>query len=1179
MRNSKKFSYVSNEIQEDYKPKLVKGRTGWVVKGLVYASLVGVGLMVVNVAETQAAEWTPNTAETIRAKIKEGDTSYTFVEGDTFYEIGRAINVKYTVLMELNGFAEGTQYTVPVGTTITFDGRKVTLTDKDGKVVNEKILSDDAKVDKSQPFMNQKSDTIKGTSVTINNQSTSTNNDGNSGKPNPVQPVIPVKPIKPTDPTTPIKPVDPKPEENRLAELKKQLAELEAQLANKQTELEDAITRLNEANAQNRENSIILANAQITVNNFNDELIAAESAVVSAQNTVTEAQAAIDAWQPTDKETEIPKSLVEALNAAQTELAAAQANKEAIKTQKTAAEQALEEAKQLPMINTATILERIAIINDEINNLQQKIDEVKAEISKLEGNTKPTEDAKLEEARQKALNTLGTLNLLPEELADFTAVIQSAKSIEEINDYLAQAQLAHDKNEAIENESKELKAEKAKAIKQLEELNLGSEDKEVLSYQINNAVSIEEINDILINAKSISDGNDKKEEAEKLKLEAAKSDAKKEIATLNLSDEEQATFISLVDNAKTVAEVSDALENARQVSEKNNQNEQSQLEKTKKEAINSLGGLNLKNSEKAEFINKIEKAQTIAEINSILKEAQAISNKNDEAASEKELSEAKNQAKSELAKMNLTQSQNIEFEKQIDEATTVSSINLIIANAQKVSDKNDADTEQAKKLEEAKQSAKSSLKGMNLNQAQKADFEKQIDNAKSVDGVNLVVANAQKASDVNNANEANAEKLAKSKEQAVKDVNALEFLPQAEKDKFLSEIDGSKSISEVNAAVENAKKLDTQFKDDASNTEKLEASRKSVLEELKGLNLKGNTSFEAQIKNAKTESEIKTALDAAKTESAKNDKADASAKELEQAKKDVIETVNIMNNITDTQKQTFISQINRAKTTMEIDKVLASATKENAVIEYIEDYNEISIEEVKEVAENILATIPEKSDDDAYNSYESIDSIISKKTDTKDETFNRIYDEIKMNQNYQLSESDYEDLRIYFEINDRYTKRMIENINTLRSELGLSPLNYVELSDKAKAAMFAHTVAGEIAKNHVTTRNGAIVYKEIGFGGENLQPLTSAEKFNKIGAPMTVEALADLMFKKELNEYKYYSHESNDDNGHLHNIISGKSDSATYGGLLIKERKEITGPFGMKGVQYLYSITELYGSK
>lgn len=928
MRNSKKFSYVSNEIQEDYKPKLVKGRTGWVVKGLVYASLVGIGLMGVNVAETQAAEWTPNTAETIRAKIKEGDTSYTFVEGDTFYEIGRAINVKYTVLMELNGFAEGTQYTVPVGTTITFDGRKVTLTDKDGKVVNEKILSDDAKVDKSQPFMNQKSDTIKGTSVTINNQSTSTNNDGNSGKPNPVQPVIPVKPIKPTDPTTPIKPVDPKPEGNRLAELKKQLAELEAQLANKQTELEDAITRLNEANAQNRENSIILANAQITVNNFNDELIAAESAVVSAQNTVTEAQAAIDAWQPTDKETEIPKSLVEALNAAQTELAAAQANKEAVKTQKIAAEHALEEAKQLPMIDTAAILEKIAIINDEINNLQQKIDEVKAEIVKLEGNTKPTEDAKLEEARQKALNTLGTLNLLPEELADFTAVIQSAKYIEEINDYLAQAQLAHDKNEAIENESKELKAEKAKAIKQLEELNLGSEDKEVLSYQINNAVSIEELNDILINAKSISDGNDKKEEAEKLKLEAAKSATKKEIVTLNLSDEEQATFISLVDNAKTVAEVSDALENARQVSEKNNQNEQSQLEKTKKEAINSLEGLNLKNSEKAEFTNKIEKAQTIAEINSILKEAQATSNKNDEAASEKELSEAKNQAKSELAKMNLTQSQNIEFEKQIDEATTVSSINLIIANAQKVSDKNDADTEQAKKLEEAKQSAKSSLKGMNLNQAQKADFEKQIDNAKSVDGVNQVVVNAQKASDINDANEASAEKLAKAKEQAVKDVNALEFLPQAEKAKFLSEIDGSKSISEVNASVENAKKLDTQFKDDASNAEKLEAARKSALEELKGLNLKGNTSYEAQIKNAKSESEIKTALDAAKAESAKNDKTDASAKELEQAKKDAISEINKLN-LTATEKADFTAQVNAAKTTSEISTIMKKAKEKS----------------------------------------------------------------------------------------------------------------------------------------------------------------------------------------------------------------------------------------------------------
>ena len=1067
MRDSKKFSHVSNEIQQDYKPQLVKGRTGWVVKGLVYASLVGVGLMGVNVVETQAAEWTPNTAETIRAKIKEGDTSYTFVEGDTFYEIGRAINVKYTVLMELNGFAEGTQYTVPVGTTITFDGRKVTLTDKDGNVVNEKILSDDAKVDKSQPFMNQKSDTIKGTSVTTNNQSTSTNNGGNSGKPNPVQPVTPVKPIKPTDPTIPVKPVDPKPEENRLAELKKQLAELEAQLANKQAELENAIARLNEANAQNRENSIILANAQITVNNLNDELVVAESAVVSAQNTVSEAQAAIDAWQPTEEETEMPNSLVEALNVAQSELAAAQANKETIINEKIAAEQALEEAKQLPMVDTAVILEEIAIINNEINNLQQKIDEVKAEIAKLEGNTKPTEDAKLEEARQSALNTLATLNLLPEEMADFTAVIQSAQSIEEINDYLAQAQLAHDKNEAIENESKELKAAKANAINQLDEMNLGSEDKEILSYQINNAISVEEINDILANAKSISDENDKKEEAEKLKLEAAKSDAKKEIVTLNLTDEEQATFISLVDNAKTVVEVSDALENARQVSEQNNQNEQSQLEKAKKEAIDSLVGLNLKDSEKTEFINQIENAQTIAEINSILKEAEATSNKNDEAASEKELSEAKIQAKSDLAKMNLTQTQYTEFEKQIDEATTVSSINVIVANAQKASDKNDVEA-------------------------------------------------------------ANAEKLAKAKEQAKQEVNGLEYLPQTNKDAINKSIDNAKTIAEINEIVANAKTLDEQFKNDAEAAKKLEETRQAALKELEGLNLKGNTSFEEQIKAATTEAEITAALDAAKAESAKNDKEENEAKELEKAKQDAIAELDKLN-LTDTERRGFTTQINNAKTTQEVGNIMTEArkaaeandNKKMATVTFI--ITDQFGNEIDRVVMDVEAgakydfTLEDLGLDSSYTVLRGT----LKGTAPKNEGGNK---NVMLVVQGAIVKDDAEQQQI---MNDKFT----ENVNELRQENGLAPIEQNDVLNEA-----ANIRAKELAESFDHTRPDgsgfSTVMKDV--DGGNMYVASSENIIYGNYGNMSGENAGNALF----NEW-------NNSQGHHDNLLD--PDATSYG--------------------------------
>ncbi|MDT2833331.1 hypothetical protein P7H70_04635 [Vagococcus carniphilus] len=1131
MKDNKKNGYVPYEVQQDYKPKLVRGRNGWVIKGLVYLSLIGVGIVTTNGSEVQAAEWRPNTAEEIREKINETDTSYTFAEGDTFYEIGRAINVKHTVLMELNGFEEGSQYTVPIGTTITFDGQKITLTDKDGKVLNEQILSDGDKVDKGQPFMNQTSNPVigKSTDSATNKTKESTektdttpvnqanyDNSKHSNQRNPTKsvdanPDKPIKPIKPIKPTVPVKPIEPKPEENRLEELKKQLADLEAQLGNKQVELEAAFVRLNEANAKNKENSIISANAQMVVNELVDKLAVAEATIIAAQNSVVEAQSAIDAWKPTEEENEVPTRLNEALINAQAGLEVAQANKQAILNEQVIALQALEEAKQLPVIDANSIAEETSIINDEINHLQQKIDEIQAEIAKLEGSIKPEEENGLEKAKQSAVETLANLNLLPEELTDFKLVIQAAQSVDEINNYIAQAQTAHEKNEAIVNESEELKKEKANASIQLDSLNLNSEDKEILIYQINSATNLADINDILTHAQSLSTENDKKEEAEKSKLEAVKLSAQKEIKTLHLLEEEQATFLSLVTNAKSVSEVSDALENAHQVSNKNNQNEQNQLEKVKNEAIASLEKLNLTEAEKSAFKNRIKTVKKTIDINSILNEAVVNSNKNDEAVSKKELNDAKKQAKSDLSKMNLIESQQSEFDKQIDEAKTVSLINTIVAKAKQVSDKNNEET-------------------------------------------------------------ANKEKLEKEKEQAKQKITQLEYLPEANKKDVNGLIDKANTSEEINKIVVDAKKQDDQFKQDKETSEKLETTRKNALKELAGLNLKGNKSFEEQIKIAKTEAQIASVLEAAKVESAKNDKTENTG--LESQKKSAIDVINGMSHITDTQKQTFISQINRAKTKDRIDKIIGSATKENEVIDYIEDYKEISVETVKEVVQGV-----QKGLVDDYTVYDSIESILSKKTDTTDEVFEKVHEEIKKDINYEIYESDYEKLQVYFEINDRYTKRMIENINTLRSELGLSPLNYIELSDKAKAAMFAHTIAEGYKKEHLTSNNSSVLASELGNNGENMIPLSSAPVSNVLGIAATVEELADIMFKKELNESEFYSTEGNKKDGHLHNIIKGKSNSIAYGALVITGIKNGNGPFGRDILYYDYSITEIFSYK
>lgn len=159
--------------QTDYKPRLVKGRTGWIIKGLIFTSILGTSTFVTTSLTAYADDWTANSAETIRARIKDDDASYTFVEGDTFYEIANALNIRFDVLMKLNGFEPGSQYSVPVGTTIKFEGNRVTVTDKDGNQTNQSVLSDRAKVDPNKTFINQ-ADNQNDTTVTENSSTEGT---------------------------------------------------------------------------------------------------------------------------------------------------------------------------------------------------------------------------------------------------------------------------------------------------------------------------------------------------------------------------------------------------------------------------------------------------------------------------------------------------------------------------------------------------------------------------------------------------------------------------------------------------------------------------------------------------------------------------------------------------------------------------------------------------------------------------------------------------------------------------------------------------------------------------------------------------------------------------------------------------------------------------------------------
>lgn len=934
MKQVKKQNVVHSEVKKDFKPKMVKGRTGWLVKGFVIATMLGVGNLAVSSDDVQASEWKANTAEMIRAKIKEGDTSYTFAEGDTFYEIGRAINVKYTVLMELNGFEEGSQYTVPVGTTITFDGRKVTLTDKDGNVVKEQVLSDDAKVDTSKPFMNQESDEIKGTTTVTSTSggSQSTNKGGgnstNTVKPKPVDPTKPVDPVDPVKPIDPVKPVDPvDPEIGELAKLKAHLVELEGQLVVAKQELataeQDLLNAQNGTNvdygAQIAELESIIADKQSQQEIVGNEIISLEGkqASIQAELATLEAELA-EAYANQQSAQEVFKAAQSALDAIKLTGDAEQiANAEAaLKTAKVVLDQANYSVTELEAVvggkhnELAEIQSAIASKNEQLANLDTlgdvaKLAELKAQKEQQENNQQSIAELekiveekqkavtdlelKIEETKQKiatielkveranaiqtingleylsksnkngyvnqvnsaldattinaivqaatneneiakaeyeaeevfkktkveAINTINALAYLDADgKSDYIAIIESAENIETINVAVTNAKAEDNKLKEEFEDNKALAEAKKKAQTEVNGMEfLSADSKVVYNNQISDAKTVEAIAPILEAAKT----ENAKLEEEHIAAEAlkqAKNAAKVEINALeNLSTDQKENYNKQVEAAIIVEEIAPILEAAKVEDAKiGEENEAAKkLEAAKKEAIVQLDSMNLTDVEQADFTDQINAVATMEDINPILVVAKIQSDKNDETASAKELQEAKDAAKIEIAKLNLTADERAKFSKDVDSSKTISEVKTVTAKAQDQADKNTEVEEVTKKLAAAKANALKNLDRMNLKDG-KSDFVNQVTNAKSVEEVNSVVVEAQKVSDKNTAKDNEeaeaAKKLEAARQDALAELDTLNL--GSTKNYYVRLIKDAEAIDEINTIMAEAREVDKE---------------------------------------------------------------------------------------------------------------------------------------------------------------------------------------------------------------------------------------------------------------------------------------------------------------------------------------------------------------------------------
>ncbi|WP_369021941.1 LysM peptidoglycan-binding domain-containing protein [Ligilactobacillus salivarius] len=125
--------------EQKYRVKLIKKGNHWVARGMTIL-LFGLGVIALSNVEIQASSWHANSPAEIAKRISSNGRTFTFERGDTFWGISQVLNINYQTLMEWNGYKSGDEYTIPVGTVISIRGNRLTFTTPNGNVILDKII-------------------------------------------------------------------------------------------------------------------------------------------------------------------------------------------------------------------------------------------------------------------------------------------------------------------------------------------------------------------------------------------------------------------------------------------------------------------------------------------------------------------------------------------------------------------------------------------------------------------------------------------------------------------------------------------------------------------------------------------------------------------------------------------------------------------------------------------------------------------------------------------------------------------------------------------------------------------------------------------------------------------------------------------------------------------------------
>ncbi|HGW2903915.1 TPA: dockerin type I domain-containing protein [Enterococcus faecalis] len=420
-----------------------------------------------------------------------------------------------------------------------------------------------------------------------------------------------------------------------------------------------------------------------------------------------------------------------------------------------------------------------------------------------------------------------------------------------------------------------------------------------------------------------------------LALIKAKEAAKQEINALpNLSAEEKADFVQQVEVAKDIPTVNSVVEAAKNKDKENAAAALAKAKETAKQEINALP--NLSAEEKADFVQQVEVAKDIPTVNSVVEAAKNKDKENAAAA----LAKAKEAAKQEInALPNLSAEEKEDFVQQVEAAKDIPFVNSVV-EAAKNKDKENA----AAALAKAKETAKREINALpNLSAEEKADFVKQVEAAKDIPTVNRIVE-AAKNKDGENA-------LAKAKEAAKQEINALPNLSAEEKADFVKQVAAAKDIPTVNKIVEAAKN-----KNNSNALDKVKEEAKQEINKLPNLTEKEKADFNKQVDEAKTPKQVDRIVEEAKDKDSSN--------ALDKAKETAKQEINKLPNLTEEEKADFNKQVDEAKTPKQVDRIVEEAKDKDS---------SNALDKAKEVAKQEINKLPNLTEEEKADFNKKVD--------------------------------------------------------------------------------------------------------------------------------------------------------------------------------------------------------------